>query len=164
MSEPDSINLSRITWGPRFWKVLHIFAECSGLSTNPILQNDEADAWVVLLKAQQFAMPCGLCKQHYGTWIVGHKFGHLRSILGEDRRTFLREWIWGCHDAVNQSNGKVSPTLDMMSTQYPKQSIEKEIKDLYKMFQLGLEKRQLKVEDVHRWKSVVIRLRAMYGI
>jgi hypothetical protein len=65
---------------------------------------------------------------------------------------------------VNLTNGKESPTLDKLYEIYPKQSMEKEIKDLYSMFQLALNKRQLKAEDIARWKLAVGRLRAMYGI
>jgi len=165
MSDPPSVpSLLRESWGPRFWKLLHTLAECSGIYTNSILQNDEADAWIILLKAQQFVMPCILCKSHYGSWIMGHKFGTLRSIVGEERRAFLRGWLWGCHAAVNQTTGKESPPLESMPELYPKQTMEKELKELYTMFQLGLDKRQLKVEDVHRWKNVVARLRVMYDI
>jgi hypothetical protein len=164
MVEPITIGLSRESWGPRFWKILHTFAECSGSYTNTILQNDEADAWNILLKAQQFVMPCILCKGHYANWIVAHKFSKLRAIVGEERRAFLRSWVWGCHNAVNITNEKPSPDLDTMPVLYPKQGIEKEIKELYSMFQLGLDKRQLKLEDIHRWKTVVARLRSMYSI
>ena len=159
-----TLNLSRESWGPRFWKILHTLAECSGGQINTILSNDEADAWIVLLKAQQFVMPCRLCQQHYKSWQLKHRFDKLRIILGEDRRNWLREWVWGCHTDVNESNQKSSPSLNELSELYPKRKIDKEMKELATMFQLGLNKQQLKPEDVARWKLVMGRLRIMYGI
>ena len=164
MEKPSTLSLSRESWGPRFWKVLHTFAECSGLHTNTILSNDEADAWIILLKIQRFVMPCQLCKQHFYDWQQSHKYDHLRTILGLDRKVWIRTWLWGCHSAVNTANGKVNPAIEDLPTMYPKQSIEKEIHELQSMFQLGLDKRQLKIEEVARWKLVVRRLRSMYGV
>jgi len=161
MEQPS---LSREVWGPHFWKLLHTFAECSSTQPGLILQNDEADAWSILLKAQRFVMPCDLCRTHYGTWILNHRVIDLRTLVGERRRAWIRSWLWGCHSNVNTSNEKGSPDLDDISQLYPKQSVEKEVQSLYRMFQLALEKRKLKVEDIARWKLVVSRLRAMYGI
>jgi hypothetical protein len=160
----ESLSLSRNSWGPRFWKILHTFAECSGNYTNPILSNDEADAWIVLIKIQRFVMPCELCRQHFFTWQKTHRFDHLRTLLGEDRKVWLRTWLWECHSAVNTANTKPSPTLEEVEALYPKQSIEKEVLELQSMFQLAFNKRQLKVEEVARWKLVVGRLRSMYSV
>jgi hypothetical protein len=164
MEEPTVVGLSRESWGPRFWKVLHTLAECSGGIENPILSNDEADAWILLLKVQMYVMPCQLCKKHYQEWLQTHKFDHLRTIDAKNRRRWLRIWLWGCHSSVNERNGKQNPSIDDISTIYPKQSIEKEVKDLFSMFQLGLIKRKLKLEEVARWKLLIGRLRSMYGI
>lgn len=165
MSQPPaSIGLTREAWGPRFWKILHTLAECSGYQTNQIMNNDEADAWIIFLKSQAFVMPCPLCKQHYLEWYGKHKPDNLRTILGEQRRKWLREWLWGCHDRVNQMNEKTSPSIDTMNILYSKQSIDKEARELFGMFQLAIIKQQLKYEDISRWKNVLLRLRIIYGI
>jgi len=59
------MSLDRLWWGPKFWKILHTFAECSGGLQNQILRNDEADIWKILLKTQAFVMPCPRCRDHY---------------------------------------------------------------------------------------------------
>jgi hypothetical protein len=161
MEQPS---LSREVWGPRFWRVLHILAECSGSQPGLILQNDEADAWSILFKAQRFVMPCQLCREHYSSWIISHKLIDLRLLVGEERRAWIRSWLWGCHTNVNTTNGKGSPDLDDLRYLYPKQSVEKEVQSLYSMFQFALEKRKLKAEDIARWKLIIGRLRVMYGI
>lgn len=167
IKDPNStltIGLSREAWGPRFWKILHTLAECSGKQTNKFLSNDEADAWIMLLKAQRYVMPCTLCREHYASWQTSHKFDKLRDIMEMDRYTFLQGWLWECHASVNTTNNKPSPSFEELPTLYPKERIEKEMRELATMFQLALNKHQLKFEDISRWKLAIGRLRAMYGI
>lgn len=160
----SAIGLSKEAWGPRFWSILHRFAEQSGRQNNAVQENDEADAWMILLKAQAHVMPCALCKNHYLEWQNQQKPELLRGIKGPERRIFLREWLWGCHERVNEMNGKPSFSLDTMPVKYPKQSVEKEFQELKTMFSLALNKLQLKVEDIHRWRQAVSRLRVMQGM
>ena len=158
------IGLQREAWGPRFWRVLHTLAERSGKQTTELQNNDEADAWTNLLRAQAFVMPCDLCKQHYLSWIVSYKINPLRSLLGEDRRVYLRLWLWGCHDNVNRMNGKISPAVSGLQEMYSRHIIEKDIKDLETMFRVATEKQILMAADISRWKNALTRLRLMYSL
>jgi hypothetical protein len=165
MSVPiKQIGLQREAWGPRFWTILHTFAECSGSQSTQIQSNDEADAWICLVRALPFALPCALCRQHFKEWTTHKRLDHLRTITHEARRAFLREWVWGCHDRVNQMTEKTSPALETCAGLYPRRSIEKEVQELAGMFRLALDMRQLKPEDVTRWKQMLARLRVIYGI
>ncbi len=159
-----SIGLQREEWGPRFWHILHTLAECSGQQTKLILQNDEADAWVILLKAQAHVMPCTLCKDHFLQWLLSHRLDALRGIQGEIRREFLRGWLWGCHDNVNTMNHKLGPRLEECSSLYPKQSIGPALAELQTMFQVACTKRFLQLDAVHAWKKACHRLRLLYGV
>ncbi len=161
---PKQIGLSREAWGPRFWSILHRLAERSGTQEGPILNNDEADAWGILLRTQAFVMPCQLCKEHYLEWFNSHKPDRLRFLTGQERRIWLRHWLWGCHDRVNRTTNKPSPPEDELPLLYPKQSIQKEIVELGMMYQLAQSKELLKHDDIVRWKQTMARLRAMYGI
>lgn len=158
------IGLQREAWGPRFWTILHRLAERSGYQEGLILNNDEADAWIVMLKAQAFVMPCLLCKQHYQEWMSGHRFERVRQLLGDERRAFLRQWLWGCHNRVNTLNQKSEFPLEACADVYKKASIQKEVNELYEMFKLAMTRQALKPEDVARWKQVLVRLRGMAGI
>lgn len=165
MSVPTiQIGLQREAWGPRFWKLLHTFAECSGSQTTLIQSNDEADAWVCLIRALPFVLPCALCRQHFKTYTTQRRLDHLRTITHEARRAFLREWVWECHDRVNQMTEKTSPALETCPTLYQRRTIEKEVQELAGMFRLALDQRQLKPEDVARWKQYLARLRVIYGV
>lgn len=164
MAWEPNIGLSREAWGPRFWKILHTLAECSGEQMTQIQMNDEADAWHTLLRAQAFVMPCTLCKDHYLEWHRTHKTDGLRTLMGEERKQWLRKWLWGCHNRVNLMNQKVSPLVDELPGLFKRVPIEKEMKELSSMFQLALQKQSLHAEDITRWKQTVSRLRLMAHI
>lgn len=156
--------LQRGYWGPLFWNVLHTLAECSGQFTTPTEEVDETECWKIVLRLQASVMPCPLCKQHYLEYYMDNKINNLGDIKGVTRRQFLREWIWKCHDRVNEMNQKSSPPLIECASLYRKKSIDKKIELLYLMFESALSKQQLHLEDVTRWKSTINKLRKMYGI
>lgn len=160
----ESIGLNREVWGPRFWKILHTLAETSGSQTQTILSNDEADAWIILLKAQQFVMPCTLCKEHYKQWRTSHPTEIIRKLAKDARKEFLRQWLWGCHNRVNEMNNKEGVALEDLPSLYPKQSIQKEVNELNTMFQLAITRQSLKYEEIKVWKTVIQRLRMLVGV
>jgi len=163
-NEIKAIGLTREAWGPRFWKILHTLAEQSGFQNTVIQNNDEADAWILLLKLQAFVMPCSLCRKHFQEWYISHRVDGLRGILGENRRKWIREWLWSCHKRVNDLTQKESPELKNLPELYSKKSIEKEFRELLTMFQAALNQQQLKSEDIYRWKTSLAKLRVFYGI
>jgi hypothetical protein len=163
-SQQNQNHLTREYWGPRFWKVLHTMAECVGRQPTPVQANDEADAWMFLIKAQPFVMPCTLCKKHFLEFLNIKPFGNLRTIQGDARKAWIQKWIWDCHRRVNERNQKHTPPLEDLSLLYPKQSLSAEIKDILIMFQTAHSMQQLKPEDTNRWRHQLARLRILYGI
>ena len=159
-----SLGLTREAWGPRFWKILHLLAEQCGRFTDPVIHADEGDAWVILLKAQAYVMPCARCKQHYLEWCHDHRVEGLKGMAGPERRDFVRQWLWGCHNRVNELNGKSVLPLEALEVMYPKEKIEKEWRELLTMFCLALNRQKLSPVDVQRWRSVIQRFRTMYGV
>ena len=163
-TEPRQINLSRETWGPRFWKLLHTMAECVGQQSTLVQKNDEADAWYFLLKAQAFVMPCALCKKHFLEFLKSKPIVNLRVLQGEARKTWLRSWLYECHKRVNEMNEKSTPPLDELPFMYHRTPLEKEVQDIIYMFHLATTTQQLKPEDTARWRQQLARLRILYGI
>jgi len=158
------MSLLREYWGPNFWMILHTLAEYSGSIQNINLSNDEADAWSVLLKYQGFVMPCTLCKKHYMEFKLRNPVKNLRELKGDLRKTYLRNWLWTCHDNVNKQSQKESPSEDVLEGIYSKKSIKQEVENIYKMFQSALERSQLQRDDIKRWKASIIRLQLLYGL
>ena len=157
------MSLLREWWGPRFWKILHTLAECSGSMTSPILANDEADLWTILLKVQGSVMTCALCKNDYNKWLLSHKLVDLRSLQKEDRKKYLRLWLFNCHNGVNSRNNKALLDENELLALYKKEHLGVVVKEIYEMFRLALERSQLQPEDVNRWKNALTRLRILYG-
>lgn len=158
------VSLSREWWGPKFWLLLHTLAECAGNQQSPILSNDEADSWEVLLKAQAFVMPCALCKQHYLEWRASHRVPNLRSLLGETRRGWLRRWLCGCHNRVNGMTEKAEFDESRCPEIYKKERLDEPYMNLSEMFSIAIQRGQIEFEDTKRWKTAVARLRMLYGI
>ncbi len=158
------VSLSREWWGPKFWLLLHTLAECAGNQQSPILSNDEADAWEVVLKAQAFVMPCALCKQHFLEWRGYNRVPNLRSLLGEERRMWLRRWLCGCHNRVNRMTEKEEVSDEKCVELYKKERLNEPYMNLTEMFSVAMQRGQLELEDVKRWKTAVARLRMLYGI
>jgi len=158
------MSLQREDWGPKFWFILHTLAECSGTITHPILANDEADNWTMLLKAQAFVMPCALCKQHYLEWRNKHPLPNLRLLKGLERKSILTLWLWNCHNSVNQQNQKEVFSQELLQTTYTRKSIKQVIQELSLMLKNALERSLLKSEDIKRWKTTLIHLQMLYGL
>jgi hypothetical protein len=132
--------------------------------TSIIMSNDEADLWTILLKGQAFVMTCALCKEHYLSWYKSHRPIDLRTINGLQRYEYLRRWLLACHNNVNTQSQKMVFLEEKLSETYKKSSLSEPIKDIYEMFRIALERSQLKLEDVNRWKNSVIKLRMLYSI
>ncbi len=160
----EKASLKREWWGPRFWRIFHTLAEASGGMSSPILSNDEADAWKLLLKAQTFVMPCAVCQKHFTEWKLMNRIPELRGILGMERRSWLRHWLWGCHMRVNEMNEKEGPSEDMLPELYKKESLDEPVADLIAMFRIGIQQGTLKYDDTMLWRNAVGKLRTLYGI
>lgn len=158
------ITVLRESWGPRFWRLLHTLAECSGTVGDLLSSRDEAELWILVLKLQANVMPCKVCKEHYNEWLSTHAVERVRYLEGADRYSWVRHWLWSCHENVNRMNGKSTPAEEDLPSLYPRRSVQKEIVELGTMFQLAVEKRLLNVEDTLRWRQVLSRLRALYSI
>lgn len=156
--------LDRMYWGPRFWKILHTLAECSGGLTNPILQNDEADIWKILLKTQAFVMPCPRCKAHFLEYRLGKPVPDLRKLKNPERKSFLTHWLWESHTNVNTEAQKESPPEEELAVMYATRDIRSEVVDIVSMFSFALQRSQLQREDTQRWKTCITRLQMLYGL
>ena len=158
------MSLLREWWGPRFWKILHTLAECSGSMNIPTTANDEADLWSTLLKVQAFVMPCALCRSHYLSWYENHKLVDLRPLNGSERKAYLRRWLMTCHNNVNNEKQKLHFNEEKIIETYKKESISELVRDIHEMLRIALERSQLKLEHVNRWKSILTKLRMLYGV
>lgn len=156
--------LKREWFGPRFWKILHSLAEKSGVISDPVLQLDEQEAWILLIQSIPGCMPCLQCRKHFLEWIRLHPFSGVRNKKGTERREFIRSWLYNLHSNVNQRSQKeISINLEDCNRLYTAVIIEDSVKELSEMFRIGLLHSRVNHEDVEKWKRTLIRLRILYG-
>jgi len=160
----DPKNLKKQFWGPAYWTILHTFANCILSTKNQILLNDEAEAWILLLKIQQYVMPCSLCSKHYGDWLKLHGIGSIRTFKNEERAEKIQTWLFDLHENVNSLNSVTGIQKEDLKERYPRKRLDDEYALCCQMFLLALERRMLKPDDIHRWKTAFLRLRALYGV
>ena len=105
---------SKDSWGPKVWKVLHNLAWISD-------RKDVAYIWRKLLKTLSDVMPCPLCRAHLAEYlqhntIVPIKNVHLMS--GTEIRDRVVYNIWRLHNKVNERNGKLEFSRELMNDLY----------------------------------------------
>jgi len=160
------ISLKREVWGPCAWKILHTFAEASGKLQDSVLQKQEAETWVTLLTNLRDAMPCELCRKHYGEYIAKANPKDLLGLRGTELALKLQNWLFTLHSAVNTRNQKVSEiqTLEDCKAYYANQSIDTELKTLFHIFDFAVLKAKALPLNVRNTKMAMVRLRGLYGL
>lgn len=108
--------LSRDSWGPNLWCILHTLAEKTGQKQSVLEDTDEGYAWKGLLSHLQDIMPCALCVQHYTEAVRRLNPVVIVGNRGTARRRLLRSFFWKLHNDVNARNQK---------EQFPEESLER---------------------------------------
>lgn len=127
------------TWGPPFWYVLHTSAEQLGKSKLAIVQTDEVNRWILLLKSVEGALPCDMCRKHYKAWLAAHPVVQFQGLKGEALRLRAREWLWRLHEDVNQRKGVVSGiTMEMLPGMYTLTNYQARVEELVKCLKEGV--------------------------
>lgn len=111
--------MSSKPWGPPLWKILHGIAEALGNQSVPMLATDEAHEIVFLLRDVEKIMPCQLCRTHYREWRKNHPLEEIDRLRGHMLKTGVRQWLFDCHEQVNQSRNIESElNVDQMPELY----------------------------------------------
>ena len=106
-------------WGPHLWKILHTSAEHLGKPRPPLMQTDEVNRWMFVLKAVENAMPCALCRAHYKEWVAKNPVAQFTMLRGLPLRERARKWLYDLHENVNAGRKVVSGiTLEQMPELY----------------------------------------------
>lgn len=110
-----------MSWGPVLWSILHTSAEHLGKPRPPLLETDEVNRWMFLLKSVEGVMPCNLCRKHYDEWLKKHPVAQFTALRGTALREHARQWLYSLHENVNigkniQSGIKIDDIPSMYST------------------------------------------------
>lgn len=102
--EEQSTKLSQnAIWGPLLWRILHILAEQVGKTKPALIQTDEVQKWIQMMRAVEKTMPCALCRGHYKEWLSKHSLNELALLRGKAFREAARKYVWQLHENVNTS-------------------------------------------------------------
>jgi hypothetical protein len=159
-----TVSLDKSFWGPKFWTILHTFAEHAGKFQDTVRKNDEANYWKQLLKYQGMVMPCAVCRSHFNSAFRSMNFSEFVSLGGVERRTWIRTWLWNLHNQVNAQNQKTGIAYEDLSKTYTMTTLKPHYQDLVAMFQRGTQSGQLLGEHVQMWKTTYQYLIALYGL
>jgi len=92
------------TWGPTFWKLLHVTATRLG-GGDLMVDEDAANNMTYLLQHLHEVLPCKDCQAHAKTYVFEHKFKP-RGLYGADLRTYVETYLLNFHNAVRTRKGQ----------------------------------------------------------
>ncbi len=127
------------TWGYPMWRVLHSLTELSGAQQNKFLDQDEYYAWKSVLNILHTCLPCALCREHYSGFVKENPYEPVISLVGSERKTALRKWLFDLHNNAPMTGTCPRPTLDQLPDLYStdKVDIDAEIKEVVRILQLS---------------------------
>ena len=118
---------SKLYWGPRLWKMLHMLAEISD-------RRDMIHLWNNLMSMTAHVMPCEQCRAHLGGFMKTHnfvKFAKPHLVTGEMLKLKVRTELFNLHNEVNARLGKPIFAADHSATSISRDLAFAEVGRLY---------------------------------
>lgn len=143
-----------MSWGPVLWSILHTSAEHLGKSRPALLQTDEANRWMFLLRTVEGVMPCKVCRHHYAEWLKKNPISQFTLLRGPALRERARKWLYDLHENVNASRKVTSGiTLDALQTMYTSlATYEAQIELFTELTRDSVQHGLLKMEDTRQFR------------
>jgi hypothetical protein len=137
-----------------------------GNQTIPMLATDEAHEIVFLLRDVEKIMPCQLCRNHYREWRKDHPLEDIDKLRGYMLKTGVRQWVFDCHEHVNQSRGIESGfTVEQMPELYGNIDFKEAWADFFTKVKLNTEVglvSQSVLQNFHRRLGMLRKLVGKY--
>lgn len=126
-------------WGPALWTILHtlslrigsVTSNANWQSANHVI-NEEKRLWYGLLNCLKYSLPCPLCKKHYIMYFNLHSITSTNINL-----SYIMEWIFNLHNAVNIRNNTPTITIDKLCIIYSDSS---NLRNLYNILHIHLKR------------------------
>lgn len=106
---------SKEYWGPKVWKLLHIYASLSD-------RNDIVMLWRNAIKITGTILPCVHCRTHFNEYFSTHTIlphARLPKTPGDEVRATIIRDLWVFHNHVNARLKKPKMEYDDLMKQYP---------------------------------------------
>jgi hypothetical protein len=157
--------LSKEYWGPHLWVILHTLSEKSGQFKLLLQENDEAHAWIGLIRCLVDTMPCAKCVSHYKKFCLKHNIQTLLSLRGSLRKEWLQEFWHGLHNEINKENDKEAFDKANLSSKYNDRLVfQHSLSCFYRMTSYGVETGNLKLLGVKNATKQIELLRRYYSL
>jgi hypothetical protein len=150
------------TWGPTFWKLLHLQATRLG-SSDSMKDDDSANNFAYLVNNLHSVLPCKECASHARTYVFEHKFKP-RGFQGETLRTYVESYLLNFHNAVRTRKGQpilLSTIAEYHATWVGAEIIPCDEEDLKLFLDYGKTYGILDYTSLTRWLNVFKRQRLL---
>ena len=156
--------LGREVWGPSLWYVMHTLANKSGNQTSYILQLDEINIWINIIKTLHNIMPCALCASHYKEWILKTNLRKLHEYKGLQLQEWLQNFWYVFHNNVNTKTNKPEFIKDGLLGYTAATEFNNAWDLLKRMTAYGIQHNQLNLMAVKTTMKHLEVLKRLYGL
>jgi len=150
-------------WGPLVWTLLHGLAEKVGRQTTKLIQEDEIRLWIQLITSLKNTIPCDICSEHYGRWLISHPLSQLTLGSYANTSEWIRNFFWKLHNEINEGNDKSILPLSDLSSLYKNTNITETWKKLDPVMILAIRLNGISLLSWKTWLACVRRLQGLYG-
>jgi len=152
-------------WGPLVWKMLHWMSLKVGVQKAKILQDDETQGWIALLKGLGNILPCAQCRIHYKEFYIAHIDIKLLKTCGEGeaKQKLISRWLYDLHENVNQrksvESGIIFESLGELYKDINFSEVRTQFSDILVR---ALQQNIVLREHVLQWKTTIAQLYGIY--
>lgn len=151
------------TWGPTFWKVLHLFASRIGKG-DAMANTDAANAIFYVINQLHYILPCTECQKHTHAYLAEHKFDPRTA---SDLHTYVSQWLIDFHNAVRARKGQpilISTVAESDEVWRRQKILACDDKALGLYLDYGKTYKLIPFENYSRWIIQYKRLRLLLGL
>ncbi len=156
------------TWGPLFWKLLHLQATRLGQlnrfgAVDPMVDEDSANNFTYLLNNLHAVLPCKECGAHARAYVLANKFKP-RGLQGDALRTYVETYLLTFHNAVRARKGQpitITTVAEYHATWATAKIISCDEEDLKLILDYGKTYGILDYTSLTKWLNVFRRQRLL---
>jgi len=158
-------DLTPNTWGPIYWKLLHILSSHVG-EAGDMLDGDVANGFFFVINHLHTVLPCADCTTHARKYIAENRFDP-RGLAGMPLRTYIEAWLLTFHNAV-RIRKEQAIEIETVSAYHVRwrsetfQPCDNESMNLF--FDYGKTYHVIDVAQFARWVVQMKRLRLLLGV
>ena len=149
-------------WGPPIWRIMHATSLKAGNVALPSMREDEMRAWVSLIPALGYMLPCPDCREHFTTWIAAHPIKPLLSVPYSEKGEWIRRWLYDLHSDVNRRLGKTNMAYEDLATTYRSVNVPETLKILDSMMLRAMKLGGASLLKYKEWLKQIGMLRGVY--